>query len=125
MWLEAVRALPDEAVVVVHNPPTPRYGRAQSKLGYLLRTSLVLGEKRHGRSDRAVEVAAWAPPPTGRGSGYYWCVRLHLDEHERAEVAVLYCFYDGTENSPGLRSLGEARAYCIDHGFERVSDEDD
>ncbi|MEZ4227507.1 MAG: hypothetical protein R3B13_41595, partial [Polyangiaceae bacterium] len=70
-------------------------------------------------------VAAWAPPPTGRGSGYYWCVRLHLDEHERVELAVLYCFYDGTERSPGFRSLNDASAYSADHGFQQVNDEGD
>ena len=122
-WLEVLRALPEEAVFVAHNPPTPRYGRAQAKLRYVLRTASVLGGRRSDLVEHAIETAAWSPPPTGRGNGYYVCFRLFFDQFERVEQAVLYCFYDGTDGSPGFKTLHEAGEYARLNGFGAGHDE--
>lgn len=116
-WLDEVRKLPRERVFVQHNPPTPRYGRAQAKLGYLLEASTLVGVRPHETLPHCFEVAAWAPRPEGRGHGYYTCFRLFL-ERDNVTLALLFCFYDGTERSPGLRSLDAARELARSNGFE-------
>ena len=124
-WLEAVRLLPDEAVVVVHNPPTRRYARAHAKRTYILRESLQLGERPHDFDEDAVEIAMWAPSPRGQQNGFYSCMRLFLDSDRRVEEAAIYCFYDGTETSPGFRTFHEARQYALTHGFQGAPYEED
>ena len=116
-WLDAVRALPKQALVVSHNPMTPRYDRALAKMSYLLRRSILLGERDADQHADAVEIATWAPPPTGRGDGYYCCFRLHLDEHGQVWFARLFCFYDGTESSHGFKSSQTARGFSRQQGF--------
>lgn len=117
-WLQDVRALPTRAVFVKHEPPTPRYGRAQAKVLYLLRESEVVG-CREADYPGAVEIAAWAPSPSG-GVGYYTCFRLFLGSDQEVEAAVLFCFYDGTEKSPGFKSAQSAREFAFTHGFEVI-----
>ena len=119
-WLSEIRALPKSRVFVQHNPPTPRYGRAASKLGYLLRSAVVLGVRREGAADERVEISVWAPNAEGRGTGYYGCFRLYF-ERDAVSLALLFCFYDGTEKSPGFRSVGAAREYSRASGFEEVT----
>jgi hypothetical protein len=117
-WLQEVRALPARAVYVRHEPATPRYGRAQAKLRWLLRESTVIG-RRDADYPGAVEIAAWARSPSG-GFGYYSCFRLFLGEDREVVAAVLFCFYDGTEKSPGFRSARSARDFALLHGFEVI-----
>jgi hypothetical protein len=52
-----------------------------------------------------------------RGPGLYSCMRLFLAGET---VALLFCFHDGTEKSPGLRSMWAARTYAKSKGFEEV-----
>jgi hypothetical protein len=116
-WLSQLQTLPPDRLFVEHHPPTPRYGRAQSKLRWLVRESVLLGERPASRkSDNSVEIAVWARPATGK-HGYYSCFRLFL-EGEEVLSALLFCFYDGTEESPGFRSVDGALAYALSQGFE-------
>ena len=117
-WLHDVRALPARSVFVRHEPPTPRYGRAQAKLRYLLRESVVIG-RRDADYPGAVEIAAWARPPSG-GFDYYSCFRLFLGDEREIMMTVLFCFYDGTEKSPGFRSARSAGDFAHAHGFEVI-----
>lgn len=72
-WLARVRELAPEQVFVQHSPPTPRYGRPQSKLTYLLREGTYLGARGVvGQEDRR-EIALWARSPWGRGHGPRAC----------------------------------------------------
>ena len=115
-WLERVRRLSTDQVFVQHNPPTPRYGRAQSKLAYLIREGNLLGTKPVlGEPDR-IEIAIWAKPAAGRGHGYYACFRLFLERGDLL-AALLFCFYDGTEQSPGFKSFDAAAHFASSHGF--------
>ncbi len=116
-WLDEVRRLPADRIFVLHNPPTPRYGRAQAKLGYLLKGSTYLGLRPHESGVDRVEVALWAPNPEGRGHGYYACLRLFM-ERGVVSAAMLFCFYDGTEKSPGMRSLMSALEFARLNGFK-------
>lgn len=118
-WLEDVRNLPPERRAVLHRPETPRYSRARSKLPYLLRASNFLGEQPDPEREFVLLIALWAPPESGRGHGFYSCLRLFF-EGETVGVAVLYTFYDGTERSPGFRSLEAATAYAEANGFVRA-----
>jgi hypothetical protein len=116
-WLARLRSLGPDQVFVRHVPMTPRYGRAAQKLRYVLRASTVLGVRataRHGTD--AVEIATWAPAPSGPGHGYYACFRIFL-EGGRPSSAVLFRFYDGTDKSPGFKSLDSAKAYAAAQGF--------
>ena len=70
-----------------------------------------------------VEIAIWAPPDGGRGPGFYGCFRLFVDDGVTTG-ATLFCFYDGTESSPGFSSASEAYAYAQDHGFTREIQDD-
>jgi hypothetical protein len=38
--------------------------------------------------------------------------------------AVLFCFYDGTESSPGFSSLQEAQTYARSNGFTKETQDD-
>lgn len=118
-WLAEVRKLPKAMVFVQHNPATPRYGRALAKLGYVLRESIGLGVRRSEGTTGSVEIASWSPNPDGLGYGYYSCFRLYLDgAQDQVVSAVLFCFYDGTEKSPGFRTLSSAQEYCRLHAFK-------
>lgn len=116
-WLDRVRDLPPERVFVQHNPPTARYGRAQVKLGYVLREAHYLGVREAEGSQTRLEIATWTRAPSGRGFGYYACFRLYFDKDVLA-AAMLFCFYDGTERSPGFKSLEAALQYARARGFE-------
>lgn len=116
-WLSEIRALPKSRVFVEHNPPTPRYGRASAKLAYLLRHANLLGWRQVSDSDERVEIGVWAQNAEGRGPGYYACFRLYLDG-DVVSLALLFCFYDGTEKSPGFRSLEAATEYSRSSGFK-------
>lgn len=123
-WLDELQGLPIGRVVVEHAPRTPRYDRASAKLRYLLTHSCYLGARpTEPSSETSVEVALWAPNPTGRGPGFYSCVRLFHREG-RATSALLFAFYDGTERSVGLKSCGAARFYAYQRGFREVPDDD-
>ena len=121
-WFALLQQLPDERFIVAHEPPTPRYGRALAKVPYLLAHSRFLGQR--ATESGAIEIAAWAPPPSGRGHGYYTCTRVWIDEEHRPSVAVLFCFYDGTEQSPGFKSLSAASVFARSQGFEELDDYD-
>ena len=116
-WLSQLQTLPPDRLFVEHHPLNPRYGRAQSKLRWLVRESVFLGERPASpESDNSVEIAVWAPPATGR-HGCYCCFRLFL-ECEEVLAALFFCFYDGTEESPGFRFVDGAQAYASSQGFE-------
>lgn len=122
-WLEELCNVPRGRVFVQHEPETPRYGRARAKLRYILGHGTVLGARRHTES-AAVEVAVWAPPSTGLGHGYYACFRL-VRAPASEVYALLFCFYDGTERSPGFRSAAAALTFARSQGFsEDYRDED-
>lgn len=39
---------------------------------------------------------------------------------QEVEAAVLFCFYDGTEKSPGFKSAQSAREFAHANGFEVI-----
>jgi len=123
-WLASLQVLTPEQIYVHHVPVTPRYGRAAQKLRYLLRASSALGQRASAHRDaEAVEIATWAPPQ-GRGHGYYACFRIFIEKGEPS-VAVLFSFYDGTDKSPGFKSMAAAQAYAATQGFEKTDEQDD
>lgn len=117
-----MRRLSSDRVFVQHNPPTPRYGRAQAKLSWILKTSTSLGLRPHESAADRVELSLWAPNPEGRGHGYYACFRLFF-ESEVVTAAMLFCFYDGTEKSPGFRTLISALEFARLNGFKETYEE--
>jgi hypothetical protein len=122
-WLNVLRALPASRRAVQHQPETPRYARARTKLRYVLERGTFLGVRQSELHRGAVEVALWAPPGHGRGPGYYCCFRI-FHARRKEQFAVLFCFYDGTEGSPGFKSVGSARTFASAHGFGGTSHED-
>lgn len=109
---------------VLHEPETARYSRARTKLNYLLAHATPVGIRvPGGDSSTSVELACWARPSGGRGYGYFAIFRL---SRSRGNVvfATLFCFYDGTEGSPGFRSLTAADAYAQATGFTKVLHDD-
>ena len=115
-WWDAVRQLPSSHRFVSHEPETPRYAGARQKLRYLIREGVYLGSTGVAAGGDVLEIAVWAPSDQGRGHGYYGCFRLFVEDGVTTG-AVLFCFYDGTESSPGLATLQEALAYARDNGF--------
>lgn len=71
-----------------------------------------------------LEIAVWAPSDHSRGAGYYGCFRLFVEDGV-ATGATLFCFYDGTESSPGIASIQEARAYARSNGFMKENKNED
>ena len=118
-WLAAIRGLPTTRRAVVHEPETPRYSHARLKLRHLINRGVYLGSLDNPERQREIEVAVWAPHQTGRTIGYYGCFRIFLDTQGNALSAILFCFYDGTEGSPGL-NLADARSFAKEQGFKKV-----
>lgn len=116
-WLQALRELPEGAVWVQHRPLTPRYVRAALKLASILRSAVLLGLRRAERLHHT-ELATWSPPADGRGCGYYCCFRVFGSATTRVDGAVLFCFYDGRDLSPGFRSLSAAHSFAQSEGFQ-------
>ena len=113
-WLDAIGQLPARSVLVEHEPPTDRYGRALQKLRYLGKRSELVGTKKVNPT--VVEIAVWAPSNSGGRSGYYACFRVtHKDGQPL--TAVLFCFYDGTDASPSVPSAAAATAIARSEGF--------
>jgi len=121
-WLKAVRELPTCQCAVQHQPETPRYARARTKLRYVLERGTYLGVRQSQLHPQAMEIAVWAPPGHGRGAGYYCCFRVFLDQ-DHVDFTLLFCFYDGTEGSPGFKSVGSARTFATSNGFRSVDHE--
>ncbi|MBU0608698.1 MAG: hypothetical protein KKI08_12490, partial [Armatimonadetes bacterium] len=94
-----------------------RYSRASQKLAYIIDNCLFLGQQADPERPHAMLVAVWAPPSTGKGSGLYACFRIRFTE-DQATSAILYCFYDGTDGSPSLKSAETAFHLARKHGFE-------
>jgi hypothetical protein len=113
-WLEQLRRLPPERRLVAHEPPSPRYGRAAQKLRYIVQNAVLLGARRSGAR---VEIAVWCRPGHGRGAGYYACFRLEPGTADTLSCAVLFCSYDGRDQSPGFRSVERAAAFARENGF--------
>lgn len=118
-WLERLRHRSTDQVFVQHNPPTPRYGRAQSKLAFILREARLLGSRPVAMHHDRLEIATWARPAAGRGYGYYACFRLFLDGGA-VRAALLFAFYDGTEQSPGFKSFDAAAQFAFANGFQVI-----
>jgi hypothetical protein len=115
-WWDAVSQLPPSHQIVAHEPETPRYQRAGQKLRHVVREGVYLGLS-GDPDDGLLEIAVWAPSDRGRGPGYYCCFRLFIEEG-LVSAAVLFAFYDGTdESSPGFSTLQEARAFARSNGF--------
>lgn len=117
-WFSALRHLPTTSRGVHHHPLTARYTRASQKLAYIIDNSVFLGQKPDPERRHAVLIAVWAPPSTGRGSGFFACFRIRHSDGV-ATSATLYCFYDGTDGSPSLKSEETAHLFAHKHGFER------
>ena len=116
-WFSALCSLPPTCRAVRHRPLTPRYARASQKLAYIIDSCQFLGQQPDPERRHAMLVAVWAPPSTGRGSGYYACFRIRFSK-DNATSAILYCFYDGTDGSPPLKSAESASHFARKHGFE-------
>ena len=123
-WLERIRALSRDRRIVQHEPETPRYARARLRFDYILTAASVLGV-RATEHPAVVEVALWAPPPAGRGAGFYSCIRVYLDESGGVVFAVLFCFWDGTERSRGFHSIAAATTHARQEGFKEDHAEDE
>ena len=120
-WLDRIRNLDDRHLAVEHQPETHRYSRGRSKLRYLVNQGQILGQTAVCGRENEMEIALWSPPEQGR-SGYYSCFRIY---HSKGDItfAVLFCFYDGTENSPGFRSGDSAKEYANSEGFTGEKDD--
>lgn len=47
-----------------------------------------------------------------------WLKELFHDNTQTALLALLFCFYDGTESSPSIKSLEMAHAFARQGGFQ-------
>ena len=114
-WL-MVRGLSEEKVYVDHEPYSARYRRAEEQLGTVLYYGLEIG--RYEEPDamffagkREVgEVVVWVKPLNPKECGYY-CVFKVIEYQNGMLEAQLFCFYDGTFNSPKIKTEAMARSY--------------
>lgn len=117
-WFSALRSLPPTCRAVHHQPLTVRYSRASQKLAYIIDNSVFLGQQQDPERPHAMLIAVWAPPPVGRGSGIYACFRIRQEDGV-VTSATLYCFYDGTDGSPSIKSEETGYRFALQHGFEK------
>jgi len=112
-----LRSLPPERVDVRHEPMTDRYFRAIDKRKMILRLGTFLGI-RETRSGRSWEISMWLQHPTGRTRcGYYAVFRIFYSATNKPVSATMFCFYDGTDKSPCLKTPASALAYAGNEGF--------
>lgn len=119
-WLKEIRNLLPHQLAVEHQPETPRYSRARSKLRYIVNRGMYLGKR--DKKERTLEIAVWTPSEQGKGMGYYSCLRVYFKEDDLL-CAVLFSFYDGTEKSPGFRSFASALSFAKSENFYGGNDE--
>ena len=61
----------------------------------------------------------FAEHPLGRKKpGFYSCFRIFHDSDQLPLLALVFCFYDGTESSPAIKSLGTAQAFARGGGLQ-------
>ena len=116
-WLDELKKLPEEYISVQHNPMTARYSRAINKLWLILGRGQVVGKTNLDEKRSTKEIAVWCESPEGKRCGYYGCFRIFCNKQGVPLTATMYCFYDGTEQSPCLKSRENATTYAKDHGF--------
>ena len=116
--LDDLRRVPRAFRVVQHEPRTPRYDKAFQKMDYVVREARFLGARAAEVADPTrVELATWARHPAGHGCGYYACFRLFYGDDGQPTFAAMFCFYDGTDSSPCIRSYDAAAVLALSHGF--------
>lgn len=117
-WLVKLKNLSLDKIAVAHEPMTPRYARAIDKRSYIIREGVYLGSRAIDFSS-AIEVAIFAENPMGRRkSGFYSCFRIFYDSDKIPLLALVFCFYDGTESSPTIKSVEAAQAFAREGGFQ-------
>lgn len=115
-WMADLRTLPDTHLTVQHNPMSLRYSRALNKLWLVVRDGQLLG---HREMDRHIsEIAVWCNSGVEKRCGYYACFRIFYDKIDNASSAIMFCFYDGTEKSPCMKSVSSAQTYAKSEGFK-------
>ncbi len=109
-WLEDLRGLSTEKVIVRHHPSTDRYlFSAAAGLPRVLSEGEAIGWRElNGESKECVELVIWTPPLNRGDCGLYVCGRLYFDAKSSPISATIFCFYDGTEKSPCYKTKDEA-----------------
>ncbi len=115
-WLDALRGLPPERIFVDHEPPTPRYVRAEVLLRSLVERSELVGVQADPERTSAWLIALWCSQTSRYRRGFYSCFRLFVD-NGAVFAASLYCFYDGEGDSPRIDSRSAAEALAALNGF--------
>lgn len=117
-WLPQLRQLPPQRVVVQHEPETARYKRARRYLTHVVRSSSCVGVRAAPEGpENAVEAVLWCRSPVGRGCGFYSGLRVYVADGA-VVFAVLFCFYDGRDASPCIKSLEGAQTVALSYGYE-------
>jgi len=116
-WMADIKQLPIENIYVQHEPFTPRYSNALIYLRKLVHFGDCLGF-REVIQNTTIEIAVWLELGTKRRTpGIYCCFRLTYTPEMHLRIAVLFCFYDGTEKSPIFYNKDSATVYARNEGF--------
>lgn len=115
-WMGELRALPLRQIRIEHNPPSERYGRAFDKRLHILQSGHHIGTRSDMADGNPVEIAVWASPQSGKGCGFYACFRVWC-LNDAIQLALLFCFYDGTEKSPCFKTFHSAREFALQNEF--------
>ncbi len=114
-WKRDLEVFGAYSIDIAHHM-TPRYFRALTQRGWMVKEGQVLGWKT-GEKANCYEVSLWATHPQGtRKCGFYYAVRLYYQENKLAAVEI-YAFYDGKDESICLKSFHNAQGYSKNWGF--------
>jgi hypothetical protein len=101
-----------DGIVIRHNPMTKRYLiQASASLQRLLDKGKVLGWRLiPSKYERSVELSLFvdAALDIEKDCGLYGCFRIHYDRGRPFE-ATFFCFYNGEDKSPCIKSRDEAK----------------
>jgi hypothetical protein len=100
-WLEALRGLPRQNLIVSHNPPSPRYERAARQKDWILQQGKVIGIAHADDDPLVVEIVVWTEPMRNGSYGLYVVFRVFCQKNYLPYFAVLFCFYDGKDKGRG------------------------
>ena len=100
-WLEALRGLPRQNIIVSHNPPSPRYERASRQKDWVLLQGKAIGIVQVDEDPFVVELVVWTESLHCGSYELYVAFRVFCQENYLPYFAVLFCFYNGKDKGRG------------------------
>lgn len=114
-WEKDLRTLELDKVNVKHNPMKPKYVRAMKDLQRVLTNSKVIAYRKIESPSNCVELSSFVKSLSGRrgAPGILCAIRVYYDENWLPIEGILFCYNDGLDETPIIKSISQAKAYLV------------